>query len=399
MNPETGARIEGESTTSKTARGARSTYTFYDEAAFIRNFAEVWATGESTTTHRIGLSTESFEESWDWWDAWHIVKKIVELADQVIELEWWENYYQDREWYERIKLRSMGQIEKFRREYERNPYEGSGQFIYEIARHLPERPLVFDPTKPLYIGMDPGHADQTALVWAQDYDDDGHAGLAFLGSYERNYAPVEWFAHLMTGIFPEEGDKCFGMDLSERERDLFFFFSHLPWSSDRVMVFMDPAGAAKHAGISFYDLFTEKTFELRQRRYERRHDLDLPTTPPPTPILPEYQALKKYKQYFHEERRNATRPILMHSVVDSSWSGLRIKQALSNYRMSELTDKSTSEAKPIHGKDSDLVTAIEYLCTYMAMVFIGIGSGIDPMPVRRGLGWSEEEESPWTMPG
>jgi hypothetical protein len=398
QNPSTGAAISGESTTSQAMRGARSTYSIYDEAAFIRNFSEVWATGESTTTHRIGVSTESFSVGYDWWDTWNLIKKEGDPTT-VIELEWWENTYQDQQWFQRAEARSLGQIEKFRREYLRNPYEGSGQFIYEIARNLPERFLAFDPVMPLYISIDPGHADDTAIVWAQDHDDEGHAGLSFLGSYERNYAPVEWYAHLLTGIRPEEQDLCFGMEMSEYEEHLFLFFHNLPWSNDRVMVFMDPAGAQRHAGISFWDIFTEKTFELRKRVHERKADLDLPNVGPPTPIVPEYQALKKFSQSFHEERRNATRPILMHSVVDKSLWGVRIKTCLVNYRMSELTDKSTSESKPIHGKGSHIVTAVEYLCSYMQMGFIGWGSRTAAPYQRRGLGYMEREDDGWSEPG
>jgi hypothetical protein len=375
-NPVTGAAISGESTTSMTARGARSAYSIYDEAAFIRDFSEVWATGESTTPHRIGLSTESFTVGFDWWTSWHTIKEHEDehIRSQVIELEWWENPYQDPEWYQRAKDRAGAQMEKFLREYERNPYEGSGQFVYEIARDMPKALLTYDPTKPLLITIDPGHADDTAIVWGQEHDDDGHQGVAFLGSYERNYAPVEWYAHLLTGILPEEEDECFGMEMSQRERELFSFFHHLPWSSDNIYCFMDPAGAQQHAGISFFDLFVDKTLELRTRRYDRLSDLEIHTTPKPTAIVPEYQALKKAQRSFHEERRNATRTYLPHSVVNDTIDGRRIKECFVNYRMSELTDKSTSESKPIHGKHSHIVTACEYLFSYLKLGWVGLSS-------------------------
>src|SRR5690606_17246932 len=54
--------IDGESTSSKTARGARATYIIYDEAAFMEGFKDIWNTGFGTTNHRFAVSTESYEE-------------------------------------------------------------------------------------------------------------------------------------------------------------------------------------------------------------------------------------------------------------------------------------------------------------------------------------------------
>lgn len=401
-NPVTGAALAGESTTSMTARGARSTYSIYDEAAFIRDFPEVWATGEATSTHRVGLSTESFSVGRGWYDTWQTMKKDPALAYQVMELEWWENSYQDQKWYEDTLKRSAANIEKFRREYERNPYEGSGQFIYEIARDLPEeRMLLFDPTKPLLISIDPGHADDTAIVWGQETDLYGQNGISFLGSYERNYAPVEWYAHLLTGILPEDGDRCFGFDLTDREREeLFPFFAAQPWSPDRTLAFMDPAGAQHHAGQSFFDLFVEHTYKLRSREYDRLVGLGQTPAWKPQPIIPMYQALKKGTKNHHEERRNSTRTYLPFCEVNNTLDGRRIKQCLINYQMSDLTDKSTSEMKPIHSRFSHIVTACEYLFSYMAMGFVDIGADFYfEAPPRVPLDYVEEGDDPWREPG
>jgi hypothetical protein len=400
MNPVSGARLAGESTTSMTARGARSTYSIYDEAAFIRDFPEVWATGEATSTHRVGLSTESFTVGRGWYDTWNEVKNDASLRHQLIELEWWENVYQDQNWYE-LTLARTKDLEKFRREYERNPYEGSGQFIYEIAREMRfDERLLFDPTEPLLISMDPGHADDTAIVWGQQIDEYGSPGIRFLGSYERNYAPVEWYAHLLTGIIPIPGDKCWGMDMTDREKyDLFPFFEKLPWTGDRVQVFMDPAGAQKHAGQSFFDLFVDATFKLRERRYAELVAQGETPKWKPAPIIPMYQAIKGVKNH-HEERRNSTRQYLPFSDVNSTIDGQRIRTCLINYQMSSLTDHSTSEMKPIHSKFSHIVTACEYLFSYMAMGFLDIGADFYfAPPPRVPLDFSNEEDSPWTEPG
>lgn len=356
-NPATGAQIAGESTTSKTGRGGRATYVVVDEAAFVPAFDDVFGTLAGTTDHRFAISSESFEESDSWWKAWHEQKAT--RPDLVWELDWWQNPYFTDEWFAAEKSRWHHDPEGFAREYERNPYAGFGAWVYPTARELPVVEATYDPSEMLLIGIDPGHADDTAIVWGHPRWHNGNRGIVWLDSYERNLAPVEFYAHLLTGVEPEPGDECWGLAISQRERDLMRFFRSIPWGSDRIRVFMDPAGAQKHSGISWFDLFTKKTVELRRRVAD-------PEGAKPKPITPYYKSLRGTNNMM-DERRYAARRLLAHSAFADSPGGRRIREALSNYRFSELTDKSTSEPRAIHNQHSHIATAVEYVSVYAGL--------------------------------
>lgn len=356
-NPKTKSQITGESTTSKTGRGGRSTVIIYDEAAFIPSFHDVFGTGAGTTDHRFAISSESFEEGDAWYKSWTGQK--AENPSLVWELDYWLNPYFTQEWLASEQKRWFHDPEGFKREYLRDPYAGFGAWIYPTARELPLIDQPYDPSKMLLVGIDPGHMDDTALVWGQPVDDPtGNRGIHWLGCYERNLMPVEWYAHLLTGVPPEPGDECWGMGISRREEELMAFFRSLPWGGDRVRFYMDPAGAQKHSGISFWDLFVKKTHALRKRIAAEGQK--------PVAIAPFYKALQGQAR-LHDERRNATRRLLAFSSFADNADGRRIRESLSNYRFNDMTDKATAEAKPIHNQYSHVTTAVEYVCCYAAL--------------------------------
>lgn len=353
-------RIRGEATTTKTGRGRRATYVVYDEAAFIPDWTEVFDTGAGTTHHRICVSTESFEEGRHWWTMWRANRDNP--PNQVREYDWWLNPYFDAAW-RADKIRAFAhEPEKFEREYGRNPFAGESGMVYPTAADLPLRPDGYDPTKLLLVGIDPGHHDDTAIVWGQMTERNGQPGIHWLGSYERNLVPAQWYAHLLTGVPPEPGDECWGLPITEREDRLMTFFRDLPWDSGRVRVFMDPAGAQKHNGTSFYDIFYLKSSDLRRRGGD-------PDQPRRRGIVPYYKTLQGSAR-FHDERRLATRTYLAHSSFRDEPSALRIREALSHYQFGKVTGKSATEPKPIHDDWSHLVSAVEYVSSY---VKLGLG--------------------------
>lgn len=352
-NPVSGAQITGESTSSKTGRGGRATYVVYDEAAFIPSFHDVFGTGAGTTDHRFAVSSESFEEGDAWWNTWRGARETA--PERVHELDWYTNPYFTDEWYETEQARWHHDPEGFAREYLRDPFRGFGSWVYPTARELPLTEEGFDPTETLIVGIDPGHADDTAIVWGHPIWRGGNRGVRWIGCYERNLAPVEWYAHLLSGVPPEPGDECWQLPVSQREQDLLAFFAALPWGADRVRVYMDPAGAQKHSGISFWDLFVKKSGELRRRQ-----------DPAARPIAPLFRALQGSAR-LHDERRNATRRLLAHSEFSDTPGGRRIREALSNYRFSEPGVRATGEPKPIHNEHSHIVTAVEYCSVYVTL--------------------------------
>lgn len=363
-NPDTGTTIAGESTSAKSTRGGRATFIVYDEAAFIKDFHTVFGTGAGTTDHRFAISSESFEEGRDFWDAWHAARDIN--PDAIQELEYTRNPYFDSDWYRREQERWAHDPYGFIREYERDPYAGGSAFIYPTVEELPIVDDVYDPTLPLLVGIDPGHADDTAIVWGQLRLAGSQKGMHWLDSYERNYQPAEFYAHLLTGIPPVPGDEIYGMSFTRHERDLMEWMASLPWN-DRIKFFMDPAGNQQHSGISFHYLFAKKTKQVRERwlREQVKAGKDPNDLPKLRPITPLYQALKTRNS--HDERHLATRQLLPATVFSTTQGGRRIKEALKNYKLSEPGEKATNEPKPIHSDVSHIVSAVEYVSVYVSL--------------------------------
>ena len=125
----------------------------------------MYATGAGTTKHRFGISSESFSEGYYWYDTWNAVKKIA--PSHVQELDFFHNPYFDANWFDGELERWMGHDpEGFKREYLRDPWAGYGQAVYPIADSLDTTDEGHDPGVPLLIGIDPGLADDTAIVIA-----------------------------------------------------------------------------------------------------------------------------------------------------------------------------------------------------------------------------------------
>ncbi len=366
-NPVTGAQVTGESTTARTGRGGRATYALEDETAFYE-FRPVHNTLAGTTRHRFCVSTESYEFGDEWEQAWQSIRTETRNAAErgetiphkVWELDWWHNAYFDEEWYEAERERAIAahDLDGFEREVNRNPAAGFGSWVYPTARTLPVVHRGYLPHDVLLVSIDPGHADDTAIVWGQPTYRDGNRGVHWLDSYERNLTPVEWYAHMLTGVPPAPGDECWGMEPTDREAEVMAFFRSLPQGNDRVRFYMDPAGAQQHNAISFYALFTRKAYALRQRVAKPVDTI--------APISLLYKALHG-KGRLLDERRYAMNRALLHSSYEKCAGGERIKEAHSNYRFGEETGKTSGEPKPIHNKHSHITTACEYAYMYQSM--------------------------------
>jgi hypothetical protein len=392
-HPQSRAQITGESTTGKAGRGARATYIIYDEAAFIPDFQEVYATGAGTTNHRFAVSSESFSEGYYWYDTWNAVAKISPGAVQ--ELDYYHNPYFGPEWYEAEERRWAGHDpEGFQREYLRDPWAGFGTAVYPIAAGLDISEYGYEAGVPLLVGIDPGMADDTAIIFAQ-FEGHGPARkLRFVDSYENNRLPAEWYAHILTGIAPEFGDKCYGLPITPRDNYMFGWLSTVKHS--HLQVACDPAGGQKDtSGLSFVERIILESLRLRTRAYDReiaesserfqRDGIDAATAlgsaivelPKPRPVVPMYHDL--YAKNRHDQRRLALRTLLTQAVFADTAGAARIRLAMKHYRFNEPGDKATSQPAPVHDQWSHLVTACEYLAVFIGLNVIG---GFAPEPTK-----------------
>jgi hypothetical protein len=367
-HPHTTAALIGEATTAKSTRGGRATFIIYDEAAFIPDFMTVFGTGSGTTNHRWAVSSESFEEGSDWWDMWHAAQDRDPNA--VRELHWRLNPYFDDFWYAEEMARWEHDPNGFQREYERNPFSDD-TWIYPTVRFIKtfDEPLYpeaefphHDPEEVLLVGIDPGRADDTAIVFMQFSGDDEPRHVRWVDSYSRNLMPAEYYAHILTGIEPRPGDTCYGLQFDTyATQRIMPWMRSLPWSGS-MRVFCDPSGAAKDmSGKSFTDRLLIESKRLRANSglaSERRL----------VGIVPLYEEL--FAANRHDKRRLELRKMLIRSSFCNTPGAKKLKYALEQYRFSDPGRKSTSQPAPLHDAYSHLSTAAEYVAVYCS---VGLG--------------------------
>lgn len=368
LNHPTGyAAIVGEATTAKSTRGGRATYIIYDETAFIPEFTTVFGTGSGTSNHRWCVSSESFEEGSSWWDMWHIAQERDPGC--VKELNWQLNPYFDEYWYTEEKGRWEADPAGFMREYERDPFSG-GTWIYPTIRTIKTfSPNHYNPNEILLVGIDPGRADDTAIVFMQFEGTDEPRLARFIDSYSNNYLTAEYYAHILTGIEPEPGDPMYNVNFDNYALNVIMpWMRQMPWSG-KMRVFCDPAGGAKSItdGLSFTDRITLHSKKIRTQA-QLKHPGDYKSDRL-VGIVPLYEELFTTGRQ-HKVRHDALRKLLMNAEFADQPGAKRLKRALEEYRFSEPGSKSTSEPAPLHDIHSHLASAAEYIACYCD---IGLG--------------------------
>lgn len=368
-HPSGNAAIIGEATTSKSGRGARATYMIYDEAAFIPDFLTVFGTGSGTTDHRWAVSSESFEEGRTWWDMWKGAQE--EDPGSVRELHWQLNPYFNEHWYaeERLRFEKTGDLAGFMREYERDPFQG-GTWIYPTISTIKTfSDKHYDPNEILLVGIDPGRADDTAIVFMQFEGVDEPRKARWIDSYSNNMLPAEFYAHILTGIEPERDDPMYHVNFDNYALNhIMPWMRSLPWSG-KMRVFCDPAGANKSISdnLSFTDrllIHSKKIRAKAQQKYPGDFKSDRLVG-----IVPLYEELFTTGRQ-HMVRHAALRKLLLFSEFSDIEGAKRLKRALQEYRFSEPGSKSTSEPAPLHDIHSHLASAAEYIACYCD---IGLG--------------------------
>lgn len=366
-NPANDSQITGESTTTKAGRGGRATYAFIDEAAFVPDFVMTFGTLSGTTDHRFALSTESFECGFDWYQTW---KKYEHDGDKVKQLNWYDNPWFDEYWLADEEARWEHDPEGFIREFLRDPYAGFGQAIYPIAKDLPTVEVAYNPDRPLLVGIDPGRADDTAMVFAQFRGEGAERQLVWLDSYRKNGMPSEFYAHILTGIPPMPGEPhiepCWvywesegRFRFTDRDREIMAWLREVPYSMLRV--FCDPAGAQKPInGLSFVERLLIESKRLRKREFDAGRE-----TATPKGIAPFYKDL--FARNRHDSLRSSLRKLLPNTAFAPTWGAAQLRLAFENARYNEPGDKATGEPIPIHDDFSHSVKAAEYLATYVEL--------------------------------
>jgi len=361
LNPENGNSIAGESTTTKAARGDRVTMLLYDEAAFIPNFLHTWGSGANSTDHRFAVSTESLEEGSDFHDLW--ASTTGSRRPAVLELDWDVSPVHDEAWYEAMRDRFADDEAGFQREVLRIHSAGFGDWIYTESQRMTPGDFPYDAGMPLYVTMDPGRRDQTAILWvARDLERDR---FRVVEAYSRNLQTAEYYATILTGM-PESGRT--GFDYDHDAEDVMAFTATIQQATYNG----DPNGAKREitSGLSFYEMVAAKSRDLTGRAIVVRHSWDDGTTR-------------------YGPRRDALRWLLPRLDFNDT---PRVRYALkcvqeNRFQTVRAGQEGTSEGeKPVHDWTSHFVSALEYLAVDLRGRTVTGGARNRSAPVRTDLG-------------
>jgi len=366
FNPENGARIETEPTTADSTRGFREAYIGVDECAFHEYFRDTWATIHGTTKHCIGWSSANYRYGTQWEDVLKNARKSPRSA-RVITLERYENPHQDARWEQRTRavFAANGMLDQFEVEYMRNASAGYGTLIYKAqVDRVPWVDGGYEPNKPIKLSVDPGSvgpsADDTAFIaWQTHYTiGGGQKKIRLLEGIQIGKMPVQFWAHVWTGIEPRPGDLSYPLWMEG-------FFDGRPQAIMRVMrdvppgnifLYGDPAMRRKDVTTeSWISLFEKTTRELRERE-----GLGIQ---PITVTLP-WDYLNKRNNM--TDRRVGAREALM--MAEWSKQGLtgdpngvgEVIEALSGVRQQEMTERSTRAPGTLHTRHSHFAQAWEF---------------------------------------
>jgi hypothetical protein len=198
-------RMIASSTNKRATRGGRARVVDIDEAAHMDAglLSSVNTAVMSTAPHVHYLSSESVENS----EEFILIcdKMAEEDLESVFIFEWWMHLYHDSAWLtEDMLKRYQNDMAGFYREVLRDAYRGFEGWMYPEARNLVLRDEYAHPRDypdaRIYVGIDPGTADDCACGWLMKSAE----ADVMLEAYQTNGKPPEFYAAIMIGLGPDE---------------------------------------------------------------------------------------------------------------------------------------------------------------------------------------------------
>lgn len=335
INPSTGAAIIGESTSSQAGRGGRATVRKYDEAAFIRNFENIWDAASNATEHRVAISSESLEEDDGFFNIEH--GRNGRVAPCVFAFDWDQVPGHDTQWFADLQKRMNP--DAFQREVLRNAEAGLGAWIYPIARDIQPGDFPYVEGWPLYVAMDDGFDDDTVLHFIQH---DVRANrYRIVRSYVNSHQPIDFYGTILKG----EPEERFARAYTPLDRDLMAWTKTLWPENERPRI---NAFYGDHHG-THTDMTTGSTPFLRMAT---EYGIVFQSAP---------------DRQSHTHRQDATNLLLPMTDFHHSPDVQRTLLAFQEYRRSKTKSNSESVAEKkggVHNWASHPVTAFEYFAVH-----------------------------------
>lgn len=374
-NPANGNVIGGQASTERAMRGGRATCIGYDEAAINKMFEESWASTSNVAPTRIAVSSEHLEFN-DFFYRLRTGEGVdPDERPAVLELDYYLHPEHDEQWYADQKARLAAKPGAFEREVLRDPKAGDTTFVYAAAGDKHTVPVTYVPGAPLYVGIDPGHADETAVVWMQQQPD---GRMKVLDAYQAKGKTASFWGTILRGTphqriaswEPNAEAVPVGLAPTEADPDTWQYTQHeldlMQWTRTlpKATYFGDVSGnntlgASKDTVYSRLSKFGIVVNADRDKDGKSR-------------------AWKMQARTF-KGRQEALKELLPRMDFGNTWGGKLALSAVQNYRWTTQDKPRVSEPRaPLHDSTSHLCSAIEYVAVNLYMRR-QVGRAIDAM--------------------
>jgi hypothetical protein len=358
-SPESRNGIHGESTNTKAGRSQRASVIGVDEVNFIEQdrIKKIRAGLMSTSPHVFMWSSESIEEH-ELFQEWK-ASLSANVPDALIELDYWLQPFHDLRWLRSMEEAYEDDPEAFAREVLRDPHQGFGGWMYPDAREMGTvNAEEWEPKEHghgvIYLGIDPGLDDETAVHWV--LHDPVCGSDVLINSYETGHREsAEFIAAIISGANPDDHPE-FGF--SHKDRELMEWVRSIPQPK---MIFGDPYGFREHAG-------KDDSWYARMRLWWGAHN---PKTHPMTgkpmiyPIVANTKTFQGQDARSYQARRQSLSrwmrmKLLFADTPEVKWT----LHCIQNSRW-DVSDRprSTVQKDAKHDRFSHRRSALEYVAT------------------------------------
>lgn len=322
INPANHNLIAGESMSPEFGTGMRKLAVFFDELGAWDYAKAAWETTGDVTACRIANSTPK---------GYNFYAKLRYSGIDVLTLHWSKHPLKDELWYEFEKERRSE--EEVAQELDISYHKSQEGRVYPEwnENNIEFGEFEYDPILPLYVGWDFGKTDDTAIIWAQPFDDK----LRIIDTYSRSGQNIDFYIPFVTGVVPSG-------DYRYRKSDFEVIDKHHNWK--RGIHFGDPAGR-------FQNNVTDSTV---------------------LSVLRDAGIVVNYKDSWKEfqNRRRAAKSVLNAGLlINRNARTDDFSTAMENASYPAPTvegEKSVRSTKPRHDWTSHYRSAFEYLCLGMS---------------------------------
>lgn len=374
-------QIVGESTTSRSGIGTRTSVSIIDEAAKIDNLLEMWSGMGPVTNHRFVLSSADRRYG----DGMFILANRAKLAAQdptrsgasFLSLSWDRHPLRDAGWLERERARYEGDEHGFKREYEIDWDAGMGDWVYPAAKTLipVDAPFVEVGGGDVYGSIDPGLRDPTSVVFSQHMPVENIYHI--FEALELATPNAEYLAPILMGFPP--GHQVRAAYPEHALQDVMDFTWNMRKTGRAIRWVGDSYG--DNAGGSSRESFYEALFLTSEELSKTYPDL------PPVKII----VMTKYDEgaRYHRKRKECLASMLPRMRFHDAPRTRFVLEAIQNNRYkSQDEDRIVMNEpnNPAHDWSSHATTACEFLAVMATIMDFQRGPVLKPQkstPFRR----------------